>query len=43
MVDQSVRGNDYWQVYRDPDTGLYDISFNVYQIKESGTYRLKKA
>lgn len=42
MVDQSVKGNDYWQVYRNPDTDTYDISFNVFQIGETATYRLKK-
>jgi len=43
MVDQSVRGNDYWQVYYDPDTRLCDISFNVYQLDgKPHTYRLKK-
>ncbi len=43
MVDQSVKGNDYWQVYRNPDTELYDIAFNVFQTDgKAHTYRLKK-
>lgn len=42
MVDQSVRGNDYWQCYRNPDTASYELSFNVEQIGTTCTYRLKK-
>lgn len=42
MVDQSVKGNDYWQVYFNPDNDTFDITFNVFQIGETATYRLKK-
>ncbi len=28
-VDQSVSGNDFWQAYRDPATGKYQLAYNV--------------
>ncbi len=28
-VDQSYFGNDYWQTYYDPETGTYELTFNV--------------
>ncbi len=28
-IDQSVSGNDFWQAYRDPVTGKYQLVYNV--------------
>lgn len=42
IVDQSVKGNDYWQCYYDAENGYYELSFNVFQNGEKCTYRLKK-
>jgi dienelactone hydrolase len=29
-VDQSVKGNDFWQAYEDPSSGSYDLIFNLH-------------
>ena len=41
LVDQSVHGNDYWQAYERPETGSFDLIFN---LKNEGTmeYRLTR-
>ncbi len=31
LVDQSNWGKDFWQVYNDPETGLFDLVYNVNQ------------
>ena len=47
-VDQSVLGNDWWQAYRNPATGKYQLAFNVVNTDglnfgDSKDYRLIKA
>lgn len=47
-INQSVSGNDYWQAYRDPQTGKYQLVYNVKNTNglNFGTateYRLIKA
>lgn len=41
-VDQSVLGNDYWQTYRDDETGTYSLSFSVPNGCEKAVFELKK-
>lgn len=44
-VDQSVSGNDYWQVYYDSTTCTYEFTYNVEHSGDSSTiyqYRLVK-
>jgi len=46
-VDQSVRGNDFWQCYKDASTGKYELTFNVKNTKNldfniAHQYRLVK-
>ncbi|MBR3750352.1 MAG: hypothetical protein IKK58_01130 [Clostridia bacterium] len=45
-VDQSVKGNDYWQAWYDSGSGTYELTFNVEHSGDpnaSYTYRLVKA
>ena len=44
-VDQSVKGNDYWQAWYDSEKGTYELTFNVEHTgdpNKSYTYRLAK-
>ena len=44
-VDQSVKGNDYWQAWYNASTGTYELTFNVEHSGDpnaSYTYRLVK-
>ncbi|MDD6204495.1 MAG: hypothetical protein PUC05_05855 [Firmicutes bacterium] len=44
-IDQSVKGNDYWQAYYDAEAGSYELTFNVEHSGDPDaqyTYRLVK-
>ncbi|MBR2968687.1 MAG: hypothetical protein IKC36_02480 [Clostridia bacterium] len=46
-VDQSVKGNDFWQAHYNPGTGLYSLTYNVKNtsgllFNTTNTYRMVK-
>ena len=46
-IDQSVKGNDFWQAYYDVNTGKYSLTYNVKNtsgllFNTNNTYRLVK-